>query len=55
MNRIVNTAIVFAAILMLLYMRGEAVRLGFPGIFSIVPLAMIVILILGLIRSWMRR
>jgi amino acid permease len=55
MSRIVSTAIVFVAILMLLYMRGEAIRLGFPAIFSMVPLAMIVILVFGLIRSWIRR
>lgn len=53
-RRIINTAISIIAILVLLYIRNEAVRFGFSGIFSIVPLLMIILIVLALIRSWIR-
>jgi hypothetical protein len=40
--------------LVLLYIRNEAIRFGFSGIFSIVPILMIILIVLALIRSWIR-
>lgn len=40
--------------IIVLFVRSQAVQMGFAGIFNIVTVLMIVLIIFGLIRTWFR-
>jgi hypothetical protein len=54
MRRLTNTLFSIVAIVVLLFISNQAQRFGFGGLFTIVPYLMIVLIVVGLIRTWIR-
>jgi len=54
MRRLTNTLFSIVAIVILLFISNQAQRFGFGGLFTIVPYLMIVLIVVGLIRTWIR-
>lgn len=49
-----STMISIIAIIVLLFIRSQALLWGFSGIFNIVTLLMVALIIVSLIRTWIR-
>ncbi len=54
MRRLTNTFFYVIAIVFLLFISNQAQRFGFGGPITIVPYLMIVLIVIGLIRTWIR-
>lgn len=54
MRRLTNTLFYVIAIMILLFISNQAQRFGFGGPFVIVPYLMIVLIVISLIRTWIR-
>ena len=54
MRRVTGTIFAVIAIIVVLFIRGQALAMGAPPIFSWVPILMILLIIVGVVRTWLR-
>jgi hypothetical protein len=55
MRRITSTIVGMLAIIVILYMRNQAARFPAPlGLFNLVTIVMIIIILVGIVRVWLR-
>ena len=55
MRRILATIYAITAILVVLFIMNQAENMGVPWEFNLVILSTIVIIVIGLVRTWLRR
>lgn len=54
MRRVTGTIFAVIAIIVVLFIRSQALAMGAPPIFSWVPILMILLIIIGVVRTWLR-
>jgi hypothetical protein len=54
MRRVTGTIFAVIAIIVVLFIRSQALAMGAPPIFSWVPILMILLIIVGVVRTWLR-
>jgi predicted ABC-type exoprotein transport system permease subunit len=54
MRRVTGTIFAVIAIIVVLFIRSQALAMGAPPIFSWMPILMILLIIVGVVRTWLR-
>jgi len=54
MRRVTGTIFAVIAIIVVLFIRSQAPAMGAPPIFSWVPILMILLIVVGVVRTWLR-
>jgi hypothetical protein len=54
MRRVTGTIFAVIARLVVIFIRSQALAMGAPPIFSWVPILMILLIIVGVVRTWLR-
>jgi hypothetical protein len=54
MRRVTGTIFAVIAIIVVIFIRSQALAMGAPPIFSWVPILMILLIIVGVVRTWLR-